>query len=164
MTKLSDTQLVILSAAAGRPKGRVLPLTVALKGAAVGKVVDSLIAKGLIAETPATAKDARWRDAKEGAVTLRITRAGIRIINAEAADEDAPAAESTPPRGREGSKQARLIEMLKRPQGASIAEIVAEFGWQAHTVRGAIAGALKKKLGLAVTSEKVDGKRVYRIA
>jgi hypothetical protein len=37
-------------------------------------------------------------------------------------------------------------------------------GWQAHTVRGALAGALKKRLGLAVTSEKVDGARVYRIA
>lgn len=160
MTKLSDTQLVILSTAAGRPKGRVLPLTVALKGAAVGKVVDSLIAKGLIEVTPATAKDARWRNAEEGAVTLRITRAGIRIINAES--EDA-AAEPTPPRTRAGSKQARLIEMLKRPQGASIAEIAAEFGWRAHTVRGAIAGALKKKLGLTVTSEKVDGRRVYRI-
>jgi hypothetical protein len=161
MTKLSDTQLVILSAAAGRPRGRVLPLTVALKGAAVGKVVDSLIAKGLIEETAATAKDARWRDAEEGAITLRITRAGIRIINAE--DEGA-AAEATPPRSREGSKQDRLIEMLKRPQGASLAEIAETFKWAAHSVRGAIAGTLKKKLGLTVTSEKVDGKRVYKIA
>ena len=164
MTKLSDTQLVILSAAAGRPKGRVLPLTVALKGAAVGKVVDSLIAKGLIEETPATAKDARWRDTEEGAVTLRITRAGIKIINAEAGEEDAPAPEATTPRSREGSKQARLIEMLKRPEGASIAEIAETFTWRHHTVRGLIAGALKKKLGLAVTSEKVDGRRVYKIA
>ena len=161
MTKLSDTQLVILSAAAGRPKGRVLPLTVALKGAAVGKVVDSLIAKGLIEETPATAKDARWRDAEEGAVTLRITRAGIKIINAE--DEDV-AAEARPTRSREGSKQARLIEMLKRPQGASIVEIAETFGWVHHSVRGAIAGTLKKKLGLVVTSEKVDGRRVYKLA
>ncbi|MEO5338711.1 MAG: DUF3489 domain-containing protein [Magnetospirillum sp. WYHS-4] len=163
MTKLSDTQLVILSAAAGRPKGRVLPLTVALKGAAVGKVVDSLIAKGLIEETPATAKDARWRDAEDGAVTLRITRAGIKIINAEAADEDA-AAETTTPRTREGSKQAKLIEMLKRPQGASIAEIAETFKWAGHTVRGVVAEALKKKLGLAVTSEKIEGRgRVYAI-
>lgn len=55
--------------------------------------------------------------------------------------------------------------MLKRPEGASIAEIAAAFGWQAHTVRGAIAGTLKKKLGLEVTSEKVEGRgRVYRLA
>jgi hypothetical protein len=69
------------------------------------------------------------------------------------------------PRTREGSKQAKLIEMLRQPSGATIAEIVAAFSWQPHTVRGAIAGALKKKLGLAVTSEKVEGRgRVYRIS
>ena len=65
---------------------------------------------------------------------------------------------------RADSKQAMLIEMLRRREGASIEEIVKAFDWQAHTVRGAIAGALKKKLGLDVTSDKVDGRgRVYRI-
>ena len=57
-----------------------------------------------------------------------------------------------------------MIEMLKRPQGASAEEIAARFGWQPHTIRGAIAGALKRKLGLTVLSEKVEGRgRVYRI-
>ena len=55
--------------------------------------------------------------------------------------------------------------MLKRPEGATIAQIVEATGWQPHTVRGAFAGALKKRLGLTVTSEKVEsGGRVYRIA
>jgi hypothetical protein len=68
-----------------------------------------------------------------------------------------------PPRAE--SKQTRLIAMLKLPDGATIVEIAAALSWQMHTVRGAIAGALKKKLGLAVTSEKIDGRgRVYRIA
>lgn len=68
------------------------------------------------------------------------------------------------PGTRANSKQAQLIEMLKRPDGATIDEIVKKFDWQAHTVRGAIAGALKKKLGLNVQSEKVEGRgRVYRI-
>ena len=54
--------------------------------------------------------------------------------------------------------------MLRTPEGATIDEIVAATGWQPHTVRGAIAGALKKKLGLEVTSEKVEGRgRVYRL-
>jgi len=76
----------------------------------------------------------------------------------------APAAK-TQPRTRADSKQAQLVEMLKRTQGASLDEIAKAFDWQAHTVRGAIAGALKKKLGLDVTSEKVEGRgRVYRIA
>ena len=68
------------------------------------------------------------------------------------------------PGQRAGSKQAKLIEMLRQPSGASIEEIVTAFGWQPHTVRGAIAGALKKKLGLKVDSEKIDGRgRVYRL-
>jgi Protein of unknown function (DUF3489) len=55
--------------------------------------------------------------------------------------------------------------MLRRPEGATIAEIVADTGWQPHTVRGAFAGALKKKLGLTIVSEKAEGRgRVYRIA
>jgi hypothetical protein len=55
--------------------------------------------------------------------------------------------------------------MLKRPEGATIEQIVAATGWQPHTVRGAFAGALKKRLGITVNSEKVDGRgRVYRIA
>ena len=75
-----------------------------------------------------------------------------------------PAAK-TQPRSRADSKQAKLVEMLKRTQGASIGEISTAFDWQAHTVRGAIAGALKKKLGLDVKSEKVEGRgTVYRIA
>jgi DNA-binding NarL/FixJ family response regulator len=69
---------------------------------------------------------------------------------------------STP---RTDSKQSQLIAMLKQPDGATIAEIAKALGWLPHTVRGAIAGALKKKLGLNVESEKVDDRgRVYRIA
>jgi hypothetical protein len=72
------------------------------------------------------------------------------------------------PRRRAGSrpdsKQARMIAMLKRPEGATVEQIAEATGWQRHTCRGAMAGALKKKLGLTITSEKVDGARVYRIA
>ena len=57
-----------------------------------------------------------------------------------------------------------LIDMLRRPQGATLAQIGESTGWQAHTCRGAFAGALKKKRGLIVTSEKLDGgERVYRL-
>jgi len=66
---------------------------------------------------------------------------------------------------RTASKQARLIEMLHQPEGVTIDEIVKTLDWQAHTVRGAISGALKKKLGLTIESEKIDGRgRVYRVA
>ena len=66
---------------------------------------------------------------------------------------------------RDGTKEAMLIDMLRRPEGATIAQIIAATGWLAHTVRGAFAGALKKKRGLTVISEKPDGSdRVYRLA
>ena len=66
---------------------------------------------------------------------------------------------------RTGTKQALLIAMLQRPNGATIAEIVAATGWQAHSARGAMSGALGKKLGLVVASVKDDARgRVYRIA
>ena len=54
--------------------------------------------------------------------------------------------------------------MLQRPEGATIAQVVEATGWQPHTVRGAFAGALKKRLGLEVASEKVAERgQVYRI-
>ena len=57
-----------------------------------------------------------------------------------------------------------MIELLKRPDGATLNQLVEVTGWQAHTVRGAMAGALKKKLGLNIESEKTDGQeRKYRI-
>ena len=69
---------------------------------------------------------------------------------------------STP---RAESKQSHLVAMLKQPDGATIAEIAKALNWQPHTVRGAIAGTLKKKLGLTTVSDKVDNRgRVYRIA
>jgi hypothetical protein len=65
---------------------------------------------------------------------------------------------------RTGTKQARMIAMLRRPEGATVEQIAEAMGWQRHTVRGAISGALKKKLGLTITSEKTEGAaRVYRI-
>ena len=76
-----------------------------------------------------------------------------------------PATEPKPKRTRENSKQAQVLEMLRRPEGATIAQIMAAIGWQSHSVRGFFAGACKKKLGLEVASEKVEGiGRVYRIA
>jgi len=77
---------------------------------------------------------------------------------------DVPAPATAAPVSPTISKQARLIEMLKRREGATLPELVAATGWQAHSVRGAISGTLKKKLGLAVVTAKVEGRgRVYSI-
>lgn len=72
------------------------------------------------------------------------------------------AAEAAKGQPRAGSKEAAMIAMLR--QGATVDEMAEAFGWQKHTVRGAMAGAIKKKRGLTITSAKTeDGRRVYRI-
>jgi hypothetical protein len=64
------------------------------------------------------------------------------------------AAPAEKPAPRTGTKQARMIEMLKRPEGATVEQIAEATGWQHHTIRGAISGALKKKLGLTVEATR----------
>jgi hypothetical protein len=195
MAQLSDSQLVVLTAACQRPDRCVFPVNPKLKGNAAGNVLKSLLNKGLIKEVRAKRDDTVWRhDRNHGKMTLRATRAAFDALGidpkevAAAEDETDEASVSAEVAGEAGetdenstksemrrravqkqtradSKQAQLIEMLKSPDGATIEEIVKKFDWQAHTVRGAIAGALKKKLGLNVQSEKVEGRgRVYRIA
>ena len=74
-----------------------------------------------------------------------------------------PATEPNTTARRQGTKQEKVLELLRRPEGATIAQLVKATGWQPHTVRGAMAGALKKRLGIAITSEKPEeGDRVYR--
>ena len=187
-SKLTDTQLVILSTAAQRDDGAALPLpdTLTLNKGAATSVLKGLIKKGLIAERPASAGAEVWREVDDGErITLAITDAGLNAIGVapEEAAESPSASRTTAragspakrsgkasagratPAAKSGTKQALLIDLLKRKTGATIDEAVEATGWQAHSVRGAISGTLKKKLGLDVTSEKVEGRgRVYRIA
>lgn len=177
MTKLSETQTAVLTAAAQRPGGIALPLPNGLAGAAAKMAVTRMIALGWLQEVDANLRrgEPLWRETGDGhGTTLVVTEEGLLAIGFDpvvvktvvalrkhAADATVPKT----PTPRAGTKQAMLIEMLQDPNGATMAEIIAATGWQAHTARGAMSGALGKKMGLTVTSTKetIRG-RVYRCA
>lgn len=182
MPKLTDTQLVVLSTAATRDDGAVLPLSKTLKAnkGAIASSLKSLIRRGLIAELSATGDAVIWREAKDGVrFTLHITDLGLNAIGidpSEAAANPAAAGPACPAKqrtttkavttspNRSVTKQTLLLDLLHRPNGASIDELSSALGWQPHSVRGAIAGTVRKKLGFPVTSEKIEPRgRVYRI-
>jgi hypothetical protein len=110
-------------------------------------------------------------DAATGLLDGRLSPADwlAAITDAESAEAETPTAEAeadaAKPTPRTNTKQATLIAMLRRPDGADLDEIAEVTGWRKHTIRGAISGALKKKLGLEVTSTRdSQGRRVYHIA
>ncbi len=176
MTKLTKTQTIILSAGAQRTDNIALPLPKGLAGAAAKMAVTKMIERGWLQEVDANLRrnEPLWRETGDGhGTTLIVTDTGLLAIGIEPMvvqtmtaihNDVVKTPEPKQPTQRAGTKQAMLIAMLQAPTGASISEIVAATGWQAHTVRGSISGALKKKMGLAVTAEKVAARgTVYHI-
>ncbi|MBS4038047.1 MAG: DUF3489 domain-containing protein [Hydrogenophaga sp.] len=184
-TQLTPAQQAILAHAVEHTSGKIDWFPDNIKGGARKKVLDGLFNRALI-----TTDGTDWFVAAEGYDALRLPRPGLNkkvtgqfeahldqiIANAEGAsvatsdhelEAAVTAAEATwvKPRTRENSKQAEVIRMLQRPEGATIGQICTATGWQAHTVRGTFAGAFKKKLGLNIVSDKPQGgERIYRIA
>ena len=186
MPKLTDTQTIILSRAATRPRNLAMPLPEGLHGAAAKMAVTRMITNGWLKEVDAAIRKGEplWRETGDGhGTTLIATKAGLEAIGIEPEvssavastrkgkpREDAePAVTETnealkPIAIRAGTKQAQIIALLQRPEGATIAEMVEVTGWQAHSARGMISGALKKKLGLVITSEREQGRgTVYKL-
>ena len=177
MTKLTETQTIILSAGAQRPDNIALPLPKGLAGAAAKMAVTKMIEHGWLQEVDANLRrnEPLWRETGDGhGTTLVVTDAGLLAIGIESVvvktvvairEHAAKAAAPKLPTQRAGTKQAQIIAMMQRPGGATVAEMVEATGWLAHTVRASISGALKKKLGLPITAEKVEGRgTVYRLA
>ena len=155
--KLSPAQSLLLRTAARRADGRVIPPDT-LRGGARVKVLTSLLQRG-------------WIEPVDGGHVL--TDAGYAAIGQQRpmppddvqpmdATDDFQLLEGIPI--RPGTKLAALVRSLRRPQGATSLQLMLATGWQPHTVRGAISGMLRKKLGLNVVLAHNDsGERVYRV-
>ena len=170
-TTLNPNQQAILERAVQDNAGKIVWFPEHIKGGARAKVLEGLFKRALI-----TPDGDDWVVAAEGYDALSLPRPGALsptitlddpeleadVTNAEASWQTP--SQHKPVRTRADSKQALVIGLLQRPEGATIAQIVEATGWQQHTVRGTLAGTLKKRLGLTITSTKeTGGQRVYRI-
>ena len=157
LPKLTPAQSLLLRTAARRPDGRVIPPDT-LRGGARVKVLTALLQRG-------------WIEPADGGHLL--TDAGYAAIVQErpvrpddvqsvATIGDLQLLDGIPV--RPGTKLAALVIALRRPQGATSLQLMLATGWQPHTVRGAISGMLRKKLGLNVVLAHNDtGERVYKV-
>ncbi len=189
-TPITERQLDLITRAHCDAGGLIEPL-LELKGGAKLKMIGSLAQRGLIEQM-----DGQWRITRTAIAILKGEAQPKDVLPAvrgtatsptpppcndpelEAAVAAAEASwqqeqpDAAPKRGPGNSKQALVIEMLKRPEGVTIAQICEATAWQAHTTRGFFAGTVKKKLGMAIVSEKIEGpsgtpgagQRLYRIA
>ncbi|CAK0760247.1 hypothetical protein CCP2SC5_2730002 [Azospirillaceae bacterium] len=112
--------------------------------------------------------DAQIKGEAHDLLTNYLIKVGLDLETAKLAADHAVEALKPPqtttkkPRA-DGGKQAQIIEMLRRLEGATIAQMVEATNWLPHTCRGVLAGALKKRLGLTIVSAKEQGNRVYRL-
>ena len=170
-SSLTPVQHAILAYAINNTGARIEWFPPNVKGGARKKVLDGMFNRALI-----TPSDSEWWVTAEGYDALGLPRPDIKrvliqaIVPAETTlevNQDAakPTADPKPtPRTRDHSKQATVIELLRRPEGATLAQITEATEWQVHTTRGFLAGAVKKRLGLTLTSEKPEGGvRIYRV-
>ena len=172
--QLTPTQHAVLAHALEHSGGRIDWFPDNIKGVARRKVLDGLFNRALI-----TTDGTDWFVAAEGYDAMGRARPApapapaslesdpeieAAVTAAEATWAKNAAPEPARRRTRENSKQAEVIRMLQRPEGATVKQICDATGWQAHTVRGTFAGAFKKKLGLTLVSDKPQGgERIYRL-
>jgi hypothetical protein len=166
--QLSDTQTALLATAVARTDRMAFPVTLPIKGGAVGNVLRSLLRRGLLEEVAAADDQTIWRCDEAGQpVTLRASAAGILLLGStveqEAQVEESSVEETIRVPPRRGAAQEAMLGLLRRAEGATIADMQAATGWQPHSVRGALSGVVAKKLGHTVVSTKEERGRVYRI-
>jgi hypothetical protein len=202
MTKLTDTQLIVLSSAAQHDEG-LATRPANLKAAAATKVASSLVAKGLVREIRAKAGAPVWHENEDGRFALKITKAGRDAIGVDdeeeqhaasasagtgaskpkksgskAAGKNDAASTAAPTKGarqktageaesssgeiRAGSKQAKIIDLMKRAKGATLDEMIEATDWLPHTTRAALTGLRKRGFALERIKDEAKGS-VYRV-
>jgi hypothetical protein len=165
--KLTDTHLVLLSAAV-QSEARLLPRPDRIRDKAAHALATRFLRAGLAEEVPVRSDQPHWRADDDALVGLRITREGLAAIGvSEDHEPSAPPPESEmeprPSRApRAGSKQAAILALLGREEGASLADLIAATGWLPHTTRAALTGLRQRGFMLA-RSKGEDGRTLYRV-
>jgi hypothetical protein len=169
MTKLSDIHLVLLSSAAARPDGNLLPPpeTIAGQSARIRKAIPALLKRELVVETETSVSDQTWQEEGERKIGLAITAAGRTAIGIEGSAPEvspkpgeSPAVEALPAPARV-TKKSNVLSLLRRSEGATLAELVETTGWLPHTTRAALTGLRKK--GHAIAKGKRGDETCYSI-
>ncbi len=176
MTKLTDTQRILLTTAGHRQDGSLLPPpeSIAAAGKRIRANFAALLKHGFAEESDVESKAQCWRKEEGRRIGLRITNAGHGAIGLEpgeletaigpAQEGSLPTKDADPlpaPLARAGTKQALVIDLLKRDTGASITELAEATGWLPHTTRAALTGLRKR--GCMILSEKEAGASRYRL-
>lgn len=166
---LTDMQLALLTTAAGRPDGSLLPPPASLGNqlARIRLSIRSLIERELAAEIDVTDPASAWREEGDRHIGVALTNAGRAAIGDDADAErvsDTSIAAATEDRAvtKPGTKQALIVDLLRREGGASLTELTSATGWLPHTTRAALTGLRKK--GHAIARDKVSEETRYRIA
>ena len=186
--KLTEVQLILLATACQRDDGSIIPSPPTLdnKMARVRKSITGLINRGLATEIDAGHETRSWREEGDRHIGVFITDAGRATIEVADLSDDASTIEShalpagtAPPlqvsiepelgsldikaarATRPGTKQARVVDLLRSDAGASLSELAGATGWLPHTTRAALTGLRKR--GFAIATEKTEGLTRYRI-
>ncbi|MEM7227161.1 MAG: DUF3489 domain-containing protein [Pseudomonadota bacterium] len=191
MTKLTDTQSILLSQAAARPDGSLLPVpgSITARGAALTRSFTVLVKRGLAEKVMAQSDTACWREEDGRRIGLKITPAGLAAIGVEAAPDYLPGAadsgdadqgtqskadpvDAAAPCGRSATmanasprpkgKLGLVLEAIERSAGATLGELVEQTGWQPHTLRAALTRLRQRGFAIALGTEA--GRKAYRCA
>jgi hypothetical protein len=164
MPKLNDTQLILLSTAAQRDGGSLMPLpeTLADAGDRATKAITMLIKRSFAEERETNDAASVFRTDGDLGFGAFITEAGIAAIDAGPEAGGQEAAPAVPPKPERATKSAAVIALLRRDNGATLAELIAATDWLPHTTRAALTGLRKK--GHVIERTKRGDETCYRIS